>query len=170
MVHHDLEILFSREVDQFLALRGVAGEWLLNEYVLAVLQRGFRQLVVRPDRSDDGDGVDLGRRDHLRGVRSHLDSGISLLRALSRGWADLRDCEHLGTLQTREVPDDVWSPIAVTNHTEVHDVSPPSKAADDCERMHWGEREAGARVERMHVLTEIEQECSDAELNMRRRP
>ena len=59
VIHHDLEILLSREVDQFLPLRGIAGERLLNENVLTVLQRSFRQLVVGPDRSNDRNSVDL---------------------------------------------------------------------------------------------------------------
>ena len=59
MVHHDREILLPGEVDQFLALRSIAGEWLLNEDVLPILQCSLRQLVVRPDRSDDSDSIDL---------------------------------------------------------------------------------------------------------------
>ena len=125
MVHHDLEILFLRQVDQFLPLRGIARERLLDKYVLAILQRSFCQLIVRPDRSDDGDGVDRSRRDHLRGVSSNVDSRIGPLRALPCGRARLRNGKHLGMLQTREVPHDVWSPVAVPNYTEVYDVSPP---------------------------------------------
>ena len=53
---------------------------------------------------------------------SHIDSRICLLCALARGRAHLRDCEHLGTLQTRKIPHDVWSPIAVTDYAEIHDV------------------------------------------------
>ena len=61
MVHHDLQILFLRQVDQFLPLRGIARERLLDKYVFAILQRSFCQLIVGPDRSDDGNGVDRSR-------------------------------------------------------------------------------------------------------------
>ena len=54
------------------------------------------------------------------------------MRASARR-ARLRNGEHLGILQTRKVPYDIWSPVAVTNYTEIYDVSPPSKTADDCE-------------------------------------
>ena len=50
-----------------------------------------------------------------------LTPGIGLLRALPRCRAHLRDCEHLGILQTRKVPYDIWPPITVANHTEVHE-------------------------------------------------
>jgi hypothetical protein len=50
VVHHDPEILFQGQVRSAPPLRGIAGERLLNEDVLAVFERGFCQLVVRPDR------------------------------------------------------------------------------------------------------------------------
>jgi hypothetical protein len=34
----------------------------LDEHVLAVLERGLRELEVRPDRRHDRDGVDVGDR------------------------------------------------------------------------------------------------------------
>ncbi len=42
-----------------LSLLGRAGKWLLNEYMLAVFERRFCQLIMRPHRSYDGNGVDF---------------------------------------------------------------------------------------------------------------
>ena len=127
VVHHDLEILLTPEIDQFFSLRGIAGERLLDENVFAILQRGFRQRIMGPNWGHDGDGVNLRRRHNLRNVCSHMDSRISPLCALSGGRARLRDGEHLRILQTRKVPYDVWPPVAVSNHREIYDVPPPSE-------------------------------------------
>ena len=48
VVHHDFEILLTREIDQFFSLCGIAGERLLDENVFAILQRAFRQRKVGP--------------------------------------------------------------------------------------------------------------------------
>ena len=53
--------LRRRQLDELLGLRRRRRERLLDEHVLAVLERRLRQLEVRPDRRDDGDGVDVGR-------------------------------------------------------------------------------------------------------------
>jgi len=37
MVHHDFQILSRRQLNQLFRLRNVAGEWLLDENMLAVL-------------------------------------------------------------------------------------------------------------------------------------
>ncbi len=136
MVDHNLEILLERKVDQFLALLRVAGERLLDEDVLAVLESSLGQLIMRPHRGDHGDHVDFSRQDDVRGVCRDQDAGISLLRALAGRRADLRDCYYLGTLQTRKISHDVWSPIAVTNYTKVHVFSPLVRTAVDA-REDW---------------------------------
>src|SRR5271170_7393927 len=98
MVHHNFEVSSLGKIDQLLSLLDIAREWLFNEHVLAILQSGFCQFIVRPDWSDDGDSVDLSRRDHIRSVRSYMNPGICLLRAFPRGRAHLRDSDHLRTL------------------------------------------------------------------------
>ena len=60
MVHHDLKVLLLRKVDQFLSLRGIAGERLFYEHVLAIFQGRLCQFEVCPDRGNDCNGVDLG--------------------------------------------------------------------------------------------------------------
>jgi hypothetical protein len=60
VVDHDFQVPARCKVNQFIRLRSIAGEWLLNEDVLTILQRSFCQLVVRSDRGDHRDGVNLG--------------------------------------------------------------------------------------------------------------
>src|SRR5271170_612314 len=98
MVDHNLEISSPGEIDQLLSLLGIAREWLFDEHVLAVLQSGFCQFVVRPNWGNDGDSVDLRRRNHISGVWSYLNPRIRLLRAFSCGSAHLRDSDHFRTL------------------------------------------------------------------------
>ena len=70
VVHHDLEVLPVGQLDQLLGLRGGRRERLLDEHVLAVLERRLGELEVRPDRRDHRDRVDVGRRQHRRRSRS----------------------------------------------------------------------------------------------------
>ena len=55
-----------RQLDQFFCLLRRRRERLLDKHVLAVLERAFGQLEVRPDRGDDRDGIDVGRAEDLR--------------------------------------------------------------------------------------------------------
>src|SRR5277367_3264527 len=50
VIHHDFQMLALGQFDQLLGLRGVSGEGLFNKYVLAVLQSGLGEFVVRPYR------------------------------------------------------------------------------------------------------------------------
>ena len=60
VVDHDLEVLAIGQLDELFRLLRGRREGLFDEDVLAVLQGGFRELEVRPDRSDDGDRIDVG--------------------------------------------------------------------------------------------------------------
>ena len=76
MVHHDLQVLPVGQLDQLLGLAGRRRERLLDEHVLAVLERRLRELVVRPDRRHHRHGVDVGRTQDLREVGRQLQTGI----------------------------------------------------------------------------------------------
>ena len=83
VVHHDLQVLALGQLDQLLGLLRRRRERLLDEHVLAVLERRLRQLEVRPDRRDDGDGVDVRRRQDLGEVGRQLHAGIGPAGALA---------------------------------------------------------------------------------------
>ena len=122
VVHHDLEILPPRQLDQLFALFGIAGEGLFDKDVLPVLKRRFGQFIVRPYRCDHGNGIDLTRGHHFGSIRRHQYSRIGLLRPLARRFVHFRDSEHLGTFQTGEVSHHVRSPVSVTNYAKVHEL------------------------------------------------
>jgi len=74
VIHHDLQVLLLGQVDQLLGLRGGGGEWLLHKNVLSVFECALCQLKMRPDRSDDGDGVDVRSRQQFGtvGCQAHI--------------------------------------------------------------------------------------------------
>jgi hypothetical protein len=59
MVYHDPKILSFRQLYQLFSFSRRGGKRLLHEHMLAVLQGGFRQLEMRPDRSDYRNCVDI---------------------------------------------------------------------------------------------------------------
>ena len=81
VIHHDLQVLPVRQLDQLLGLLRRRRERLFDEDVLAVLERGLCELEVRPDRRDDGDRIDLGRMQNLREVGGQLHSRVETMSA-----------------------------------------------------------------------------------------
>ena len=65
VIDHELEVFPLCQLDQLLGLLRRRREWLLNEHMLAVLEGGFRQIEMRPDRRDHRDRVDVRRRQHF---------------------------------------------------------------------------------------------------------
>jgi hypothetical protein len=120
VIHHDPEVLLDGKIDELFALGNIAGERLLDKDVFAVLQRGLRQLIVRPHRSNDGDSIDVGRFNNFHRVRRDMDARIGLMRTLLRIRAKLRDGRNLRTLETGEVSNYIGSPVAVADYTEIH--------------------------------------------------
>ena len=59
VVDHDPQVLLARQLDELDRLRRRRRERLLHEDVLAVFERRFRQVEVRPDRRDDRHGIDV---------------------------------------------------------------------------------------------------------------
>ena len=75
VVHHDLQVLAVGQLDQLLRLLRRRRERLLDEHVLAVLERRLGQLVMGPDRRHDRDGVDVRRPQHRGEVGRQLKPG-----------------------------------------------------------------------------------------------
>lgn len=122
VIHHDPEVFLDGQIDELLTLRNVAGEGFFDEDMLAIFKSGLGQLIVGPHRSDDGNGIDVGRSDDLHRVRGDVHAGISFVGALLRRGTHLRDGPNLGTLQAGKVPDHIGSPITVADYTEVHGI------------------------------------------------
>src|SRR6266853_96398 len=122
VIHHDLQVLPFSQLDELLGLLRRGCEGLLDEYVFAVRQRGLRQLVMRPDRRDDRDSVDVRRRQHLRKVRRQVDAGIGLASAPQRGRVLVADGHQFAVVETLKISDDVGSPVAVPDDADLHRV------------------------------------------------
>src|SRR5580700_6672212 len=82
VIHHDLQVLAFRELDEFFGLGGRGGKRLLDEYVLAIFKSGLRQFVVSPNGRDYSDQVDVGRGDQLVAVMSANNRRVSTANAL----------------------------------------------------------------------------------------
>ena len=119
MIHHDLEPLPRCELDELLRLLRRRSEGLLDKDVLTILQGRFRQLEVGPGRGDDGDGIHLRRRQQLRAVSCQLHAGIGLSCALETPGVLIADGYKIAVFETMEIPDDVRTPIAIADDTEM---------------------------------------------------
>ena len=123
VVHHDLQVLPLGQLDQLLGLLRRRRERLLDEDVLAVLEGRLRQLVVRPDRRDDGDGVDVRRLQDLREVGRQLHARIgAAARACSAAGFLSQTATTCAVLEAVEVADDVRTPVAVADDADADDV------------------------------------------------
>jgi hypothetical protein len=120
VIDHDAQVFSCRELDQFGRLRRVRRERLLDENVFAVLERRLRQVKVRPDGCDDGDGVDVRRPQHLRHVRREVKRRIGLLRALQRVGVGVADRDQRASVERVQVADDVRTPVPESNDTHPH--------------------------------------------------
>src|SRR6266851_2163492 len=84
VIHHNFESVPLRQLDQLLGLLRRRGERFFDKDVFAILQSGFGQLEMRPDRSNHRDGIDLRRSQELREVRCQLDTRINSACASER--------------------------------------------------------------------------------------
>src|SRR5919109_3522021 len=85
--------------------------------MLAVLQRLFRQLVMRPHRRHHRDSINIGRRTHLCAIGSGFDFGIGLRQPLEHLRALVADNFHLASRGAMEISHNVGTPVTVTNDT-----------------------------------------------------
>src|SRR5262249_32287165 len=92
------------------------GERLFDEYVLAMIQSGFGQLEVSPDRSYDSNNIDLGIAQDFLGIGHNLHVRESFCRALLRLLTLIGDGDNLRHAGQVEVAGDVWSPVSVSDH------------------------------------------------------
>ncbi len=59
VIHHDFEFFAIRQLDELFGLLRRRGERFFDKDVFAILQSGFGQFEMRPDRSYHGDSIDL---------------------------------------------------------------------------------------------------------------
>src|SRR5258708_16979195 len=122
VVDHDFESLPIGQLDQLLGLLRRRGERFFDKDVFAMLQSGFGQLVMRPDRSNHCDGVDLRRSQELREVHRQLDTGINSSCAPERVRILVADGDKLTVFETLKIPDDIRTPITVADNTNTNEI------------------------------------------------
>src|SRR5580698_6498029 len=127
VVHHDLEILLLRKVDQFFRLSNIAGKWLFHKHVLAILQRCLGQLIVRPDRCDNRDSIDVRRLYELTTITVDRKVRVGRLNALARGRTLIADTDDLAAFQGSQIADDVRPPVTVADHSKLKHKNSPEK-------------------------------------------
>jgi len=149
---HEREATLGGEVDQLAGLRRVRGHGLLDEDVLAGLEGGPGEGMVRADRREDEHGVDVRVGEDLvvlGGDGHRRVAGLSLLEGLRPGVADPLD---LRPRQFAVVAQEVGAPVAVADEGDAEGTvghrSVPSGDGDD-RRDHKG-NERGLE-ERRHV-------------------
>ena len=104
MADHEREAARGGEVDQLAGLRRVRGPGLLDEDVLAGLERGFGEAVMRADGRGDEHGIDVRVGEDLvaPGGDGHGGvAGLSLLEGLRPGVAGslpARRCRRAGAV------------------------------------------------------------------------
>src|SRR5687768_6818242 len=101
---------------------GVRGEWLFNEDVFPSLQRCHRQFEMRRHRRSDHDRIDLRIIDHIDGIAARLDARIKLLQRREPLLAQVANARDGRTRRAHKVAHEVWSPITVTDYTNLDHV------------------------------------------------
>ena len=122
MVHHDLQALALSQLNQLLGLLRSRRKRLFDENMLAVLQGGFCQFEVGPDRSDDGNRIDLGRSQDLRNICGELNARKASARAAQRGRILIADRDDLTAIQIMNISGYVRAPISVSNHAHANQI------------------------------------------------
>src|SRR5215471_17194532 len=125
MVHHDFQVLLLRELDQFFRLRRIAGERLLDKYVLAIFQSSLGQFVVCPNWRHNSNGIDLGRCHEFAWVRNNLYLRVVLVSSFSCRDVEVTECQNLRFRQMFEIPKNFRAPIPVPDHPKAHDITAP---------------------------------------------
>src|ERR1700721_3585491 len=128
MVDHNLEVFLLPQIDQFLCLHGIACKRLLNEYVFTVFECRLGQVVVRPNRRDHGDGIDVRRLDQFVRIAIDGNSGIRCLYPFAGCWSLIADADNLTTVYRAQIAHDIRAPITVADDAKSKHRSSPYKA------------------------------------------
>ena len=111
MPGHDDEIPFGGGVHQLDALLGGRGERLLDEDVLAGLERGEPERVVGADRRRDRDGVDRLVGEDLVELLAGADAREAPAHQLEAVRVAVADRRDLRALELEEVANEVRAPV-----------------------------------------------------------
>src|SRR6188508_1113006 len=91
--------------------------------MLAVFERGSGKLKVGPDRSDNRNGVDVGRFQDVCKIRGELCTGARTACTFQGRRAFVAYRSELARLESTQVSNDVRTPVAIPDDAEAHDLS-----------------------------------------------
>ena len=82
------------------------------------------QFEVRPDRRDDGNGIDLSRSENVVHISSSWNGGVSLGNSTQHVRTVVANHGHPGPVWTVKIANNVRTPITVPNYADVQHSSP----------------------------------------------
>src|SRR5512134_1588134 len=95
--------------------------------MFAILQRRLGQLEMRPDRRDDGHGIQVWRGKDVVYVGSDVHVRKGLLRSLQRFWPLVaNDCD-LGVRDGMEISDNIRPPVTIPDDADSNHGEPPGE-------------------------------------------
>jgi hypothetical protein len=112
VTRHQNAPALCREPGELRALDDRRGERLLDERVLARLERGARELEVGPDRGRDDDRLHLRVGQNVREAGRLADPRVAACDAVERLAPRVADKRELGGRRLVEVADEVRAPVA----------------------------------------------------------
>ena len=71
---------------------------------------------MRGNRRGDNNGLNIRIVEHLRPVRNRFNTRIILLNMLAFGCVLLSHHHNTTVLKLDEIPQEIWTPIAISDH------------------------------------------------------
>src|ERR1700688_2929379 len=125
VIHHNLEVLLLRNIDEFFRLGSVARKRLFHENMFAILESGFGEFIVGPHGGDDRDCIYLGRLYKFIRIALYRNTRICCLYSFACCGSLIADPDDLATLQRTDIANNIRAPIAVANDTKPNHKIPP---------------------------------------------
>src|SRR6185312_16041533 len=116
VVHHNPELLTFGQFDQPLRLFSCGSERLLDKYMLAISECSLGEFEMSPDRSDNGNRVDIWRCQHGFYIRSYFDAREVDAGSLQSRRIFVANRHNLAVLRNVEVSDDTGTPVPIADH------------------------------------------------------
>ena len=112
VTHHQHPIVLLGELDELGRVGGVGGDRLLDEHVLALLERLLDELVVGDRRRGHHHRVHVVRLQDLRRVLGRAHAGVTRAHVLEPARCGVGDPGHLAVQAVVEVAQEVGAPVA----------------------------------------------------------
>ena len=125
MANHEDPTGALRETAQLLGLIHVGRDWLLDEHVLAVLEGGLHQPMMRAGRRRHDHRVDVRIDEDRLGVGPHLHIRETRPHQREPCGVAVDHAHDLARLPVVEVADEVWPPLPGTDDSDADHLRSP---------------------------------------------